>query len=97
MCQLASVPGSEEPSLTMLAYRACFPQIEETSSIIQKQLDERRRLSRDGALELVNGEPPIEIDEPPDIPPSPVDVEISLCALKGISKPTIILFDTTIR
>ncbi|CAL1411650.1 unnamed protein product [Linum trigynum] len=81
----------------MLAYRACFPPIDERSCIIKKQLDERRRLSRDEALQLVDGEPPIEIDEPPDKPPSPADAEISLSALKDVSKSTIIRFDTTIR
>ncbi|CAL1403475.1 unnamed protein product [Linum trigynum] len=97
MRQLVSVPGSAEPSSMMLAYRACFSQIGERSSIIRKQLDERRRLSRDGARQLVDGEPPIEIDEPPDKSPILATAEISLSALTGVPRPTIIRFDTTIH
>ncbi|CAL1381492.1 unnamed protein product [Linum trigynum] len=81
----------------MLSYRARIPQIDERFSTIRKQLDERRRLSRDEAFQLVDGDPPTEIDEPSDGLPSPADVEMSLSALTGVSRPTIIRFDTTIH
>ncbi|CAL1395113.1 unnamed protein product [Linum trigynum] len=65
--------------------------------IIQRRFEGCRRLPRDDVLQLVDGEPPIEIDKPPDKPPIPADVEISLCSLTGASSPTTIRFNTSIR
>ncbi|CAI0393769.1 unnamed protein product [Linum tenue] len=88
---------SDEPSSTTLAYRARLTETDVMLDIIQRRFEGCRRLPQDEVLQLVDGEPPIEIDEPPDKSPILAAAEISLSALTGVFKPTIIRFDTTIH